>query len=141
MVFPEIEGIAAFDEVAATLDVIERLEPRLVVPGHGGLFGDVQAALGIARKRLAGFVQAPQRHASYAAKVLLKYKLLEWQSINVQDLQRWVHATPYFGILHQSYFGGQTEQQWLDGLVAGLVASGAAELRRDATGAPVLLNQ
>lgn len=94
VVFPEIEGIAAFDEVAATLDVIEQLKPRLVIPGHGGLFGDVQAALGIARKRLAGFVQSPERHASYAAKVLLKYKLLEWQSIRVQDLQDWVCATP-----------------------------------------------
>ncbi|TYK70623.1 MBL fold metallo-hydrolase [Comamonas sp. Z3] len=141
VVFPEIEGIAAFDEVAATLDVIERLEPRLVVPGHGGLFGDVQAALGIARKRLAGFVQAPERHASYAAKVLLKYKLLEWQSIRVQELQSWVHATPYFGTLHQSYFGAQTAQQWLDSLIESLVASGAAELRRDAAGVPILLNQ
>lgn len=141
VVFPEIEGIAAFDEVAATLDVIERLKPRLVIPGHGGLFGDVQAALGIARKRLAGFVQSPERHASYAAKVLLKYKLLEWQSIRVQDLQSWVHATPYFGILHQSYFGAQTAQQWLESLIESLLASGAAELRRDATGAPVLLNQ
>ena len=141
MVFPEIEGIAAFDEVAATLDVIERLEPRLVVPGHGGLFGDVQAALGIARKRLAGFVQAPERHASYAAKVLLKYKLLEWQSIRVQDLQDWVHATTYFGTLHQGYFDAQTVQQWLDSLIESLVASGAAELRRDATGTPILLNQ
>ena len=141
MVFPEIEGIAAFDEVAATLDVIERLKPRLVIPGHGGLFGDVQAALGIARKRLAGFVQSPERHASYAAKVLLKYKLLEWQSIRVQDLQDWVCAPPYFGILHQSYFGAQTAQQWLESLIESLLASGAAELQRDATGAPVLLNQ
>ncbi|MNJ72450.1 hypothetical protein D3C77_691000 [compost metagenome] len=59
----------------------------------------------------------------------------------MQDLQDWVHATPYFGTLHQGYFDAQTVQQWLDGLIESLVASGAAELRRDATGTPILLNQ
>ena len=141
VVFPEIEGIAAFEEVAATLDVIEQLRPLTVVPGHGSIFTDVPAALAIARKRLAGFVQSPERHASYAAKVLLKYKLLEWRSISLQDLSHWIHATPYFGILHQTYFGAQTLQQWLDSLIDGLIASGAAERKHNAAGAPVLCNQ
>lgn len=141
VVFPEIEGIAAFDEVAATLDVIEQLQPLAVVPGHGSVFTDVPAALAIARKRLSGFVQSPERHASYAAKVLLKYKLLEWQSISLQDLSHWIHATPYFGILHRTYFGAQTLQQWLDSLIDGLIASKAAELQHTPAGAPVLLNQ
>lgn len=141
VVFPEIEGIAAFDEVADTLDVIEGLQPQLVIPGHGSLFIDVPAALVIARKRLAGFVQAPERHASYAAKVLLKYKLLEWQSINLQALHAWIEATPYFDTLHQSYFASQTAQQWRDGLIESLIASGAAQLQRNAAGEPVLFNQ
>ncbi|QXZ11439.1 MBL fold metallo-hydrolase [Comamonas sp. Y33R10-2] len=141
VVFPEIEGIAAFDEVAATLDVIEQLQPLTVVPGHGSVFTDAPAALAIARKRLAAFVQSPERHANYAAKVLLKYKLLEWQSISLQDLSLWTHATSYFGLLHQTYFGTQTWQQWLDSLIEGLIASGAAKLQHGAAGAPVLLNQ
>lgn len=141
VVFPEIEGISAFDEVAATLDVIERLQPQLVIPGHGSLFTDVQAALAIARKRLAGFVQAPDRHASYAAKVLLKYKLLEWQSINLQALHAWIEATPYFNTLHQRYFTSQTALQWRDSLIESLIASGAAQLQRNAAGESVLFNQ
>ena len=141
VVFPEIEGISAFYEVAATLDVIERLQPQLVIPGHGSLFTDVQAALAIARKRLAGFVQAPDRHASYAAKVLLKYKLLEWQSIHLQALHAWIEATPYFNTLHQRYFASQTALQWRDGLIESLIASGAAQLQRNAAGEPVLFNQ
>lgn len=141
VVFPEIEGIAAFDEVAATLDVIEGLQPQLVIPGHGSLFTDVPAALAIARKRLAGFVQAPERHASYAAKVLLKYKLLEWQSIHLQALHAWIEDTPYFDTLHQSYFASQTVQQWRDSLIESLIASGAAQLQRNAAGESVLFNQ
>lgn len=130
VVFPEIEGIAAFDEVAATLDVIEDLQPLAIVPGHGSVFADVQSALAIARKRLDGFVQSPERHASYAAKVLLKYKLLEWQSIDLQDLQTWLQNTAYFGMLHQRYFAEQSAGQWQQSLVDSLLASGAARMQQ-----------
>jgi glyoxylase-like metal-dependent hydrolase (beta-lactamase superfamily II) len=126
VVFPEIEGIAAFDEVAATLDLIERLEPLTVVPGHGSVFTDAGSALATARRRLDGFVRSPERHAGYAAKVLLKYKLLEWQSIPLPALRDWVRDTPYFGLLHQRYFADQDAGPWLDGLIDSLVASGAA---------------
>ena len=76
VVFPELEGEDAFAAVGATLDLIAQLAPRLVLPGHGSLFGDVPRALATARKRLAGFQSDPHKHALYAAKVLLKYKLL-----------------------------------------------------------------
>ncbi|WP_120971616.1 MBL fold metallo-hydrolase [Comamonas sp. lk] len=140
VVFPEIEGIAAFDEVAATLDVIEQLQPQSIVPGHGSVFTGVDAALALARKRLDGFVQSPERHASYAAKVLLKYKLLEWQSIDLDDLQTWLQNTAYFGMLHRRYFGVQTLQQWQQSLVESLVASGAARVQTLAENRQILHN-
>lgn len=140
VVFPEIEGLQAFDEVAATLDCIEQLKPLTVIPGHGSLFSDVKAALAIARKRLDGFVQSPLRHASYAAKVLLKYKLLEWQQISLQDLGQWLQNTPYFGVLHQRYFGDQTQAQWQQSLVDSLVTSKAASLQPREGQGPLLLN-
>lgn len=126
MVFPEIEGTAAFDEVAATLDVIERLAPRTVIPGHGPVFTDAPRALATARKRLEGFVRSPGKHALYAAKVLLKYKLLELQHTTVPALQQWADGTPYFGLLHQAHFADQPKAQWLHSLVADLERSGAA---------------
>lgn len=86
-------------------------------------------------------MQAPERHASYAAKVLLKYKLLEWQSINLQALHAWIEDTPYFDTLHQSYFASQMAQQWRDSLIESLIASGAAQLQRNAAGESVLFNQ
>ncbi len=126
VVFPELEGECAFDDVAATLDVIERLAPRVVIPGHGPVFADAPRAIATARRRLDGFVRAPGKHALYAAKVLLKYKLLEWQQIRMADLLAWAQATPYFGMLHQRHFAGQSEGEWLHGLAAELVRSGAA---------------
>jgi len=79
VVFPELEGFSAFDEVAATLDLIERLAPLTVIPGHGKVFTNVGESLAIARRRLEGFVQSPSKHALHAAKALLKFKLLEIQ--------------------------------------------------------------
>ena len=140
VVFPEIEGVDAFDEVAATLDVIEQLRPQTIIPGHGAVFSDVDAALAIARRRLDGFVQSPERHASYAAKVLLKYKLLEWQQIGLPALSAWMQAAPYFGLLHQRYFSAQSTQEWIDGLVQSLVASGAAQLQVNPDQGSMLIN-
>jgi len=126
VVFPELEGADAFAEVAATLDLIETLAPQVVIPGHGPVFTDAPRALDGARRRLDGFVRNPAKHALYAAKVLLKYKLLEWQQIGLDDLAAWARATPYFGMLHARHFAGQDEDAWLQGLVDDLVRSGAA---------------
>lgn len=132
VVFPEIEGQEAFGAVAATLDVIERLAPHTLIPGHGSVFTDVAGALVRARQRLDGFVQAPERHARYAAKVLLKYKLLEWQRIRRSQLQAWMEATPYLGLLQRTHFADQAWRPWCEGLLADLERSGAARQVADA---------
>ncbi len=129
VVFPELEGEDAFADVGATLDLIEQLAPRTVIPGHGAVFHDAPRALAVARRRLDGFARDPGKHALYATKVLLKYKLLDWQHISLDDLTAWAAATPYFALLHARYFADQAQAAWLLGLVDDLVRSGAATLR------------
>lgn len=126
VVFPELEGQESFAEVAATLDLIEQLDPRVVIPGHGQVFYTVSAALKASRNRLDGFVANPRKHALHAAKVLLKFKLLELQRLKHVDLARWAYATPYFGLLHQSWFAELTVTEWAQQLANDLVRSGAA---------------
>ena len=126
VVFPELEGVRAFAEVGATLDLIDRLAPDVVIPGHGALFGNAPRALAKARRRLEGFVRNPEKHALYASKVLVKYKLLEWQAISVEALESWVSDTPYFAQLHANYFAGLSQAAWLQSLADDLVRSGAA---------------
>ncbi|RYG05833.1 MAG: MBL fold metallo-hydrolase [Burkholderiales bacterium] len=53
VVFPELEGDDAFNEVACTLDLIENLRPRTVIPGHGAVFAYSEQVMGQARRRLA----------------------------------------------------------------------------------------
>ncbi|HRI18255.1 MAG TPA: MBL fold metallo-hydrolase, partial [Burkholderiaceae bacterium] len=94
VVFPELEGEAAYDDVAAVLDLIERLPVQWVLPGHGAPFGDVAAALARARSRLAGFRADPARHDRHAAKVLLKFHLLEERAQPLPELCAWLAAAP-----------------------------------------------
>ena len=131
VVFPELDQQDAFDEVASTLDLIERLSPQTIIPGHGHVFHDVHAALAVARKRLEKFVQQPSSHANYAIKVLIKYKLLELQSCTQSHLMSWALATPYFHRLHTHFFANQQIQASINTAIATLVQSGAARINGD----------
>jgi glyoxylase-like metal-dependent hydrolase (beta-lactamase superfamily II) len=94
VVFPEVTGEPGFDDVGAVLDVIEALPVRVVIPGHGRPFTDVASALARARSRLAGFRAEPARHARHAAKVLIKYHVMEVREESWDDLLRWGSETP-----------------------------------------------
>jgi len=125
VVFPELEGVPGFDDVAATLDLIEQLNPHTIIPGHGPVFADTAGALLRARQKLDAFAKAPDKHARYGAKVLLKFKLQEFGRITRQDFVRWAESVPYMRTLHQTYGGGASRQEWLEQLLADLARSGA----------------
>ena len=125
-VFPEMVGEPGFDDVAAVLDLIESLPVRIVVPGHGRPFSDVPGALARARRRLAGFKADPARHLHHAAKVLVKYHLMEVRAQALPDLQRWAADTPLcVALWERGSRPGTSAQAWLQQLVDELVAQGA----------------
>ncbi|MDZ7919395.1 MBL fold metallo-hydrolase [Rhodoferax sp.] len=129
VVFPELDGDGAFDEVADTLDLIERLNPATVIPGHGAAFADATAAITFARQRLNGFVQNPAKHLQYAAKVLLKFKLLEAQRLEMDALLGWARGTSYFAAMLATHFAEQSFEAAAGQLVQDLVRSGAATVQ------------
>ncbi|MDE2372379.1 MAG: MBL fold metallo-hydrolase [Burkholderiales bacterium] len=89
VVFPELDGESAFDDVAAVLDLIESLGARLAIPGHGAPFEDIAGALAAARSRLDGFRREPARHSRHALKVLVKFHLLERQRETLAQTMAW----------------------------------------------------
>lgn len=130
VVFPELEGVDAFDEVGDTIDVIESLQPAIVIPGHGAVFTDVEPAIGRARSRLAQFRNNPAQHLRYAAKVLIKYRLLEWQRIEFDALLAWVRRTPYLSSqMSANATDAAAQVRWLQGLLKDLEKSAALELQ------------
>jgi glyoxylase-like metal-dependent hydrolase (beta-lactamase superfamily II) len=128
VVFPEIEGISAFDEVESTIQVIEGLCPRIVLPGHGAPFLNIKDAIGRARSRLNQFRSYPEKHASYAAKVLLKFKLLELQNCSLSEFTKWANQVAYLNMLHGKYSNGTSFEQWTNDLCKSLEKSDACRI-------------
>jgi glyoxylase-like metal-dependent hydrolase (beta-lactamase superfamily II) len=128
VVFPEIEGVSAFDDVGSTIQVIEDLCPRIVLPGHGAAFSNVREAISRARSRLNQFRSSPDKHSSYAAKVLLKFKLLELQKCTLSEFINWAQHVAYLNMLHAQYSHGISFEQWTNDLCKSLEKSGACSI-------------
>lgn len=134
IVFPELQGQDAFAEVEASLDLIERLQPASVIPGHGAPFTDVAAALSKARARLTHFRREPRRHALHAAKALMVFKVMESGAIHPDDLVQWAGETPIFQRIRHVAEGGQDgpdapreagRAEWVRPLIQDLLRAGA----------------
>ena len=125
-IFPELWGESGFEEVAQTLDLIESLSISLVIPGHGKPFVDVAKSIATARSRLDYLAADPKRNARHGAKVLLKYKLIEWRSKDLNEVMVWICNTPALesaaNLLNMEI---EALAQWLP---QALVQSGAAKL-------------
>lgn len=131
VVFPELIGEPSFDELAATLDVIESLNPQTVIPGHGSVFGDLASALHRARRRLDGLMSDPAKHARHAFKVLIKFKLLEVQHMPDAEWRVWRDQTPYFQSIHTRFFPEWDFTALADDVLNDLMRSGAARRSGD----------
>ncbi|MFN0186432.1 MAG: MBL fold metallo-hydrolase [Aquabacterium sp.] len=134
VVFPELVGEPGFADTAATLDLIATLPVAVVVPGHGAPFTDVAGALRRARARLAGMRADPVRHGRHAAKVFIKYRMMQLRRQDLQQVLDWASASDGIGGRWPRF--GQAEagspQAWVRLLVDELVTSGA--LAQDAAG-------
>ncbi len=133
-IFPELEGDDAFEEVAKTLDLIEQLKIKLVIPGHGSLFTDVKTSISKARSRLDYLATDKARNARHAAKVLLKFRLLEWQSLELSLVHAWIKETPLMKAIAREL--NQPIDQLADWLPQALIKACGAKINQN-----TLINQ
>lgn len=126
VVFPELEGEKAFDEVGATLNLIEQLNPATIIPGHGSIFAYSASILEIARRRLDAFIANPLKHAQHASKVLIKFKLLETQQQSFDDFLSWASNTPYLLRIRNRFFPDVPMDTWIERLCDELCKAGVA---------------
>lgn len=128
-IFPELDGEDGFEEVAKTLDLIEQLKIKLVIPGHGKLFTDVKTSIARARSRLDYLATDKARNARHAAKVLLKFRLLEWQSIELNLVHEWIKETPLMKAIAKEL--NQSIDQLTDWLPLALIKAGGAKINQN----------
>ena len=131
VIFPELEGIEAFSDVASTLDLIERLDPSVVIPGHGAVFKYTPQILATARQKLDGFARDPVKLARHGAKVLLKFKLLERQKLLFSEFSHWASNTPSLVQYQRQFFNDSDFSMWIEQLCLELVKAGVAKREGD----------
>jgi glyoxylase-like metal-dependent hydrolase (beta-lactamase superfamily II) len=128
VVFPEIEGITAFETVRQTLDRLAGLDVDWVIPGHGSPFQGMAAALGRAHQRLNGFLSDPARHSRHAAKVLIKFHMLEVREAERDQLIQWMLETRFMRLTHERHFAEMPFVEWSSALISELAASSAIRI-------------
>ncbi len=84
-VMPREVDPTALPAARATLDRIAALDVRVLIPGHGEPFTDVEGALERAYKRLETFERDPEHLARHALKVIFAFVLLDRQRMAVAD--------------------------------------------------------
>lgn len=132
IVFGEILGdtVNAGGALAATrrtLDMIAALDARVVIPGHGRPFADVDAALGRAYGRLAAFEQDGARVGRNAVKACFTFNLLELGRLPVGELPAYLGGIPFFKRINDLHFG-HDDEKFAAWLLADLTRSRAIEV-------------
>lgn len=131
IIFPELEQQPGFAATRATLDRIEQLAPRRVIPGHGGVFEDVARALATSRQRLAGFEARPERHLRHAARALAMFHMMEHTRRERHHLVTWLQQTPVFRAIAAQHPHPGGSQRWATELLAGLLDDGLLQEREN----------
>ena len=104
-VWPE-EGANPFIEAAhASLSTIERLGPRVVIPGHGVPFDDVAGSIATVRSKLDAFARDPAKNARHVVKVMFVFALLDRGSMRVDEVPAYVERIPCYRMMSDRFLG------------------------------------
>jgi len=124
---PEIDP-GALPATRATIEMLARLDIRIVIPGHGEPFTDVAGALDRAAKRVAAFETDSLRVARHALKVNLMFTLLDKRRMALAGMGAYVERVGIYRDFNTLFFR-LPPAQLAELLIGELQKAGAA--RRD----------
>jgi glyoxylase-like metal-dependent hydrolase (beta-lactamase superfamily II) len=130
-IFPEIEGDLGFDEQCRVLAMIRQLRPRVVIPGHGAPFADVERAIDRADARLDALAGNPERNVRHVLKVLVKFWLMQVRSTSADRVLSHFQTARYFHVAQQRYFPGDTLATIIGRALQELARAGAVAIDGD----------
>jgi glyoxylase-like metal-dependent hydrolase (beta-lactamase superfamily II) len=132
-VWPE-EGRNPWIEAARdALAAIERLGPRVVIPGHGRPFADTAGAIARCRSRLDAFERDPRKNARHVVKVMFAFVLLDRGGMPAAEVPEYLERVACYRDIGERFLGETPRQMapWMveDLLRAGAIARDGAMLR------------
>ncbi len=123
-VWPQEGANPHIDAAREALATIERLEPAIVIPGHGEPFADVRGALARVRAKLDAFAADPAKNARHVVKVVFVFALLDREAMPVEEAAAYVGRVPCYMKLSQRFLG-LAPKPLADWLLADLERAGA----------------
>ena len=115
----------ALPATRATLQTLARLPIRVVIPGHGDPFDDLEDAFARAFARLDSYDEDPQRLARHALKVVLMFKLLDCRRLPLDCMPDYVQRVGLYRDFNARFLR-MAPDVLADALVADLVRARAA---------------
>ena len=100
---PEIDP-DALPATRATLEMLAGLDVRVVIPGHGEPFADIDAALERAMQRVAAFEADHLRIARHVLKVILAFCLLDRQRFPLAEMPEYVARVGIYRDFNAEFF-------------------------------------
>lgn len=130
VIFPALDSWAGFKETRETLDLIEAMDVRLVIPGHGRPFTKVQEAIEAAHSRINYLEADPLRNAQNGIKVLTKFLLMDKQRIKLSQVPKLLASIPLVSVANRRHlsYGDIHLAYWV---VTQLKRAGAAKVEGD----------
>ncbi len=95
---------AALPATRATIEMIADLAPRIVIPGHGEPFANVDGALARARQRVAAFEADGLRVARHVLKALLMFTLLDRQQMSLAGMPLYLDGVGIYRDFNRQFF-------------------------------------
>jgi glyoxylase-like metal-dependent hydrolase (beta-lactamase superfamily II) len=117
----DTQGNPFIHAARVAFDTIEKLNPAIVVPGHGAPFSSVASALADARGKLLAFERDPVKNARHVVKGLFVFTLLDKGRMNVADVPAYLASVPVYRRMREEYQLGSNEEfaaRMLDELLA-----------------------
>jgi len=118
------EGSNPFIDAARdALATIERLDPAIVVPGHGEPFADWRGSVKAVREKLDAYERDPKKAARHMLKSMFVFALLDKESMALAQVGPYFARVPcYLDVSRQ--FLGMDAAALADWMVADLARSG-----------------
>ncbi len=91
-----VEGSIAPFSMMESLTKIEKLDVKVVYPGHGSPFTDFRGTLARARNRLAAFMDNRQSVGADLLKKIIVYTLMMERRVQEEEFFQFLMTTPWF---------------------------------------------
>jgi glyoxylase-like metal-dependent hydrolase (beta-lactamase superfamily II) len=116
-VWPEEGANPYIDGAREALAAIERLDPAIVIPGHGRPFAAAGKAIASVRARLDAFERDPAKCARHVVKVMFVFALLDREEMAVAEVPAYLERVPCYARMARRFLGARPAAlaEWLLG--------------------------